>query len=82
MCELDLPDGTPVYRRRTTDKLACPDCLAIQNRALSELREQDRRQQALQPLPRRQPTGAYRSRYPMPRARIVPGGLPTLGRDR
>jgi len=79
MCELALPGAASIYRQRTTDEPACPDCLAIRDRALSELRARDRQQEPLRPRPPedRRP----RSAQP-PRLQIVRGGLPGLGRDR
>ncbi|MGH2602525.1 MAG: hypothetical protein ACRDJ9_24465, partial [Dehalococcoidia bacterium] len=73
MCELPLPLTASVYQHRVTNDPDCPDCDAVHAQALKELRERDRQ---LPPQPRQATT-----RQP-PRAQIVRGGLPTLGRDR
>jgi hypothetical protein len=78
MCELILPATVSVYRRRTTNEPACPDCDAVRARALSELRERERQRADGQP-----PAPTKRTTPPRPpRPRMVRGGLPTLGRDR
>lgn len=74
MCELPLPAAVPIYpRRRAKREPTCPDCHAVHTQALRELRALDR----LVPPPSRRLTF-----NPPPRAQIVRGGLPTLGRDR
>lgn len=73
MCELPLSVAASVLARRATTAPTCPDCHAVRTQALRELRELDRRR----PFP------AQRTRTAQPpRAQIVRGGLPTLGRDR
>ncbi|GAB1639644.1 hypothetical protein [Krasilnikovia sp. MM14-A1259] len=73
MCDL-LPHGAPVYRRRTNADPACPDCAAVRNAALSALRAQ--------PAPQRKPPARPPAPARLPRAQVVRGGLPGLGRDR